>query len=114
MCQKSCARSVIEHVRGLGVPVPLLGQGPAPGAAGRRVVAEAAAAGAGVERRLGQPMVLIPIDRLARVLLLDPAVHLHPADRVRPGEALHVPEVDVAPVSYTHLRAHETDSYLVC
>src|SRR5680860_1888277 len=25
-----------------------------------------------------------------------------------------VDRVDVSPVSYTHLRAHETDSYLVC
>src|SRR5664279_4695819 len=29
-------------------------------------------------------------------------------DVVKEGEA------DIAPVSYTHLRAHETDSYLVC
>src|SRR5665647_2063277 len=36
---------------------------------------------------------------------------------VRPGQPLlnhPLPQVFVIPVSYTHLRAHETDSYLVC
>src|SRR5664279_3846686 len=28
--------------------------------------------------------------------------------------AVHAPRVNDKPVSYTHLRAHETDSYLVC
>src|SRR5680860_1719380 len=31
-----------------------------------------------------------------------------------PGEASFINEAMATPVSYTHLRAHETDSYLVC
>src|SRR5665811_1094086 len=95
-CLKGRAWSVIEHMWGARVGGPLLGHGSASGAAGRCVIAEASAAGAGVERRLGGGVVLVPGELLTRVLPLDLAVHLRPGHGIRPGEALHKPEVDVA------------------
>src|SRR5664279_5993908 len=37
-----------------------------------------------------------------------------PRDRRPPSAAGTAPDPRAIPVSYTHLRAHETDSYLVC
>ena len=37
-----------------------------------------------------------------------------PLERIRNFNEFHTPLSKEEPVSYTHLRAHETDSYLVC
>ena len=38
----------------------------------------------------------------------------NPAKNINIGLLAHVDAGKTTPVSYTHLRAHETDSYLVC
>lgn len=88
--------SVIGHSACLRVSRPAFARRAAPWTTGRRIVEEQAAARARIECALGEGAVRGPIDRLFRVPSLDLPIHRCPGDRVRPTEALHEAEMDVA------------------